>query len=308
MVTVSQLLNLHEQFLGGLLTALRYLQKTLVLNVQGLQGILGLLQVKSGMTAQRLGGRNLLTQGFGIIQPQSNVCTFAVFQQYQRLLGLLCLSAQGADLCLYLGEHVPDTGHIILGSIQFALGLILFDTVFGNARRILKCAAALVALLRNNLGNTALTDDGITISADTRIQKQLIDIPQTDCLAVDQIFTLSGTEIPSGNRNLVVRTIQMSLPYGIIKGNGHLGISHGAPAVRTAEDNVFHLTTTQGLGRDLAQYPPHGVGYVRFSASVGTYDNGYTIAVIRIDQVARVVKQQSGAIREGLEALHFNRF
>ena len=298
-VFLRLLTDLGQQLLGCHLVGLRSLKQTVILLFHGLQGVLCILQIKCRVTECLLCHADFIAESLGIVQPQADVS--ALFGLHE-LNGALCLTRflfKRADLCLHLGKHVHNTNHVFLGLGQLSLGLVLFVTELCNTRGILKGTAAFVTLTRNHFCNTALTDDGITVSADTRIHKQLVNIAQSDRAAVDEIFTLSLTEVASCDGYLVVGAIQLSKIPGVVKGHGYLCIAHGTAAVGTAEDNVLHLGATQGLGRDFAQYPTHRVRDVGLTASVGADDNRN--ACLLTDHA--VIKDQLGSVREGFEAL-----
>ena len=119
--------------------------------------------------------------------------------------------------------------------------------VLGNTRSILKNASSLVALFRNDLGNLTLTDNGISVTADTRVHKQLVNILQAHGLTVDKILAFSRTIVTASDADLVVGTVKSALLVRIVKGYADLGISHRLSAVRTAEDNILHLASAQVL-------------------------------------------------------------
>ena len=121
-------------------------------------------------------------------------------------------------------------------------------SVFCDSRSILENASSLLALSGDHLGNPSLTDDGIAVTSDTRVHKQLINVPQTHCLAVDKIFTVSCAVIPSRYRYLIVRAIQFGKIPSVVKGYRNLGVSHRTAAVCTAEYNVLHFASAQALG------------------------------------------------------------
>ena len=262
------------QLLGGCTATLGHFGKTAILHVQGLQGLIGLLQVEVGAVIKVGGLCDLACQTLGVIEPQTDVCTFFGFQEGDTAAGLPCLALQRADLGLYLGKNVAQAHEIGLGIIQLTLGLVFLDTVLSNTRCVLKNRTALLALAGDHVGNTALSDDGVAVATDTRIKEQLIDVAQTDGLAVDEILTLARTEIAAGDRDLVIGTIQVSKSFGVIKGYRNLGVTHGAAAIGTAENNVLHLATAQGFGGDLTQHPTHRVGNVGFTASVRADNDG----------------------------------
>jgi hypothetical protein len=64
-----------------------------------------------------------------------------------------------------------------------------------------------------------------------------------------------------------------------------------------AKDHVFHLGTTEGLGALFAHDPKDSIGNIGFAGAIGANDGSDVIA-----------KANQGFVREGLKALHFQRF
>ena len=71
--------------------------------------------------------------------------------------------------------------------------------VFRNTGRFFKNLAPVGALKRYDLVNFTLTDVGISLSAETGIHKQLVDILQAGALAVDIVFAFTAAVIPARN-------------------------------------------------------------------------------------------------------------
>ena len=180
----------------------------------------------------------------------------------------------GVDGMMLVGAFAAVMGSWITGS--WALGIVFAGLVLDNTRRFLEDRAALVVFLRNDLRDSALTDDGIAVSAKTRIQKELVDILETHSLAIDKIFAVADTVIASGDRDLIVFGKRRDLAFllGIIKGNGDLCVSHRTALLRSRKNDVLHLTAADILGGYLTKHPTHSVGNIRFSASVRADDNG----------------------------------
>ena len=256
------LADLGQELLRLFFAALRSLEQLCVLRFKRLDSILCHLQIEGCMLHCLLGSGKLVVQLFGIIEPQTDVGTLFVLHQLDRLFGFFGFLLQRPYLCRYLKEDIVGAGHIVLGCLELSFCLVLFIAVFCNTRSILKHATALLAFTGYHFGNTALTDDGVTVTANTRIHKELIDILETNALAVDKIFTVARAIVTAGNRNLIVGAIQFCKVSAVIEGDRYLGVSHGATAIRTAKDYVLHFATTQALGRDLTKYPTHSVGNI----------------------------------------------
>ena len=312
-VFFGQAADLGEQLLAGLLVALRLLEQTVVLLLHRGNRFLCSLKVEGRVIDVLLRDVQLTAQALRIVQPKADVCPLFVFQQFDRANRSGRFLGQGLYLCLDHAENIADTGHIVFGLSQLSLRLVFLVAVLGNTRSILKNGATLLALTRDHLGNTALTDDGITVTADTGIHKQLVNIAQTASTAIDKILTLARTVVAAGDRDLVVGAIQALLVVAVVQGDGNLRIAHRLTAVCTAKDNVLHLGASQRLRRNFAQDPTHRVRNIRLTASVRSYDDRNACGVSalagalsgRIDQSPLGIKDKLCLIGKGLKALHF---
>ena len=260
-----------------LLGILGDIKQTVTLGLQLICRILGNLQLVTGQCAVRLGLFLIPMKVLHIVQPKGYVDLLLLSEKLQILSCLLGLTFQGSHAGLQFRENIRHAEHIGLGGIQLLLGLLLLESVLGNTGRFVKDTAALIALLGHDLRNTALADDGITLPADTRVHKQLVDIPQANRLAVDVVLTLPGAVVAAGNGDLIVGRIDAVFRIRIVKGDGYFGETHGAIAVGADEDNVLHLTAADILAGQLTQHPTHRVGDIGFTASVGTYDDRGTL-------------------------------
>ena len=303
------LTNLCQELLRLFLAALRCLEQLCILRLQGLDGILCHLQIKGRVLHCLLGGSKLVVQLFGVVQPQADVGALFVLHQLNCLFGLFGFLLQRSYLRRYLKKDIVCARHIVLGRLELTLCLVLFVAVFCNTRSILKHAAAFLALTGYHLGDTSLTDDGVTVTANARIHKELVDILQTNTLAVDEVFTVARAIVTAGDRNLIVGAIQFCKFSAVIEGDRYLGVSHGATAVGTAKDNVLHFATAQALGRDFAKYPTHSVGNVRFTRAVRAYDDRNAVVLSNVFRqqvnLGLGFKHELGLIGERFEALHF---
>ena len=312
MLALGESGNTRQQLLGGGTATLSHLSEALSLDVQSLYGLLCLIQIKGGVIAEIGGLSDIVAEMLGIVEPQADVRPLLGLQKDDTLSGLVGLLLLRDELSLHLGKDIPYTDEIILGGLELSLGLVLLDTVLGDTRGVLEYASTLLALTGHHVGDTALSDDGVAVTTDTRIEEQLVNILQADGLTIDQIFTFSRAKIATGNGDLIVGAIQLAKVGGIVEGHRDLGVAHRTAAVCTAEDHVLHLTASQRLGGDLTQHPAHGVCDVGFTASVRAYDDGHayrrTVGHHLISPLVSGIEDQLGAIGKGLEALHFNRF
>ena len=301
------LLNLAQELFGFQLSGLRSLKEFVVLRFQGLNPLLGALQIERRMVECFFGGFQFAVDFFGIVKPDGNVGALFILHQGKRFFRFFGFFFQGTNLRRNLGENIVDPCHIFFYAGKLTLGFILTVAVFGNSRRVLEYAAALLALAGDHFGNFALPDDGIAVAADTGVHKQLVYIFQADCLTVDEVFAVPGAVIAARDGYFIIGTFQLGKILGVIKGNGNLGISHWTATVGTAENNVLHFASAQAFGRDFAQNPAHCVGNIGFSRTVRPDDDGDAFCfVAQTDRhFNAVIKHQFGFVGKGLEALHF---
>ena len=173
---------------------------------------------------------------------------------------------------------------------------------FCNSRRILKNIASVLTLSRHHVGNSSLTDYRITVTSDSRVQEKLIDVLEADRATVYVVFTLARAEITPRDRHLVIRTLKVRRTVSIVKRDRDLRKAHGLAAVGSAEDDVLHFSRTQSFRGYLAKHPAHGVGNIRFSASVWPHDDRDTCLV---SFGVACVKYKLCLVGEGFESLHF---
>ena len=229
------------------LSALRCLTKLCKARVKRLHRILGVLKIELGTAQSLLRRRNIGTELLGIKEPETYIRFFLGIKELKGLLCLLAFLFKRADLCRNLGKDVVDTNHIVLGLLELSLGLGLFVPELRDSRRVFENVTSFLALSRYHIGNSTLSDYRITVTSDTRIQKELINVTQANRAAIYIILTLARSEIASCYRYLVVRAIKTRGAAGVVKGHRYLGVSHRLTAVCTAKDNVLHLGRTQSL-------------------------------------------------------------
>ena len=190
----------------------------------------------------------------------------------EEALGLFGLSLQRAHLAFQLGEDIPDADEIFLTGGQLALALLLPVAELGDAGGFLEDLPAVGAFYREDLVDSPLADNRIAVPTQTGVHEQLVDVPETDGLAVDVKLALAGAVIAAGDHHLA--ELHREAPVGVVHHQGHLAEALGAAAGRAAEDDVFHLAAPEGLGALLPQDPADGVHDVALAAAVGADDGG----------------------------------
>ena len=206
------------------------------------------------------------TQFFKLLQPNRYLKAFQLIAINQKLLGLLCLLAQGLYLQFQLTDLVIDTNQIFVRSGKFPLGLFLAMAESGYTRSLFKNLTTVGAFDGKYLVNAALADDGVTFPTQTSIHKQLIDVTQTAGTAVDIVFTFARTVIPTCDCNFDL--LHREDVCGVIDHQCYLSKLHTFTLSRAVKDNILHLGATQRAGRLLAHYPTNGICNIGFSGAV----------------------------------------
>ena len=176
--------------------------------VEALQRLLGLPLLADGIVivAQELAGAG--AQSVELIQPDRDLQPPQLVPEDQILPGLLRLGPQGLHLELQLVDLVVDAHQVLLGALQFPLGLLLAVAVAGDAGRLLKDLPAVGRLDGQDLVDLALTDDGVALPAQTGVHEQLVDVPEPHGVAVDEVFTLPRAVVPPGDHDLTLLHVE----------------------------------------------------------------------------------------------------
>ena len=227
--------------------------------------------------------------------PDGNLLGAQLIPQHQVTLGSLCLLAQRLHLQLQLFNFVVNAEKILLCLFQLPLRLFLPVTETGDAGGFLKDLPPVGALVRNDLGDAALADDGISIPAQAGVHEQIIDVLQPHLLPVDIVLALAAAVILAGKHDFAA--VRIKNTGGVVDNQADLGIAQGPPLLGAAEDHVLHLAAPEGLGALFAHDPKDGVGDIGLAGAVGPHNGGDIL-----------FKGETGLIREGLETLYLQCF
>ncbi|CDE05600.1 unknown [Anaerotruncus sp. CAG:390] len=182
----------------------------------------------------------LAAQIVGIVEPELNIG----FLFYRRIFKIsFCFYAfalKRTEPPAYLVYDILRALHVVLSRGKPTLRLVLFMTVFRNARGILEYAAPLIALAGDDVGDPPLTDYGVTVSSDAGIEKHLIDVAQANLLAVYEVFAVAAAVVTPRDGDLVVRAIYPACLCGVVKGDRHLRISHPNPQLSPPASGCRH--------------------------------------------------------------------
>ena len=128
------------------------------------RGIAGKVLLRGSIVA--LDGLVLLREPVERLHPDGDLEILELRAEIEILARGLALAAEGLDLQLQLIDLVVDAQEVFLRALELALALLLAVAEAGDARRLLEDLAALAGLAGDDLGNAALTDDGITVAAE----------------------------------------------------------------------------------------------------------------------------------------------
>ena len=264
-------------------------------SVQGFQLGAGLFQAQSRLLVLLLHAFGLGMELFQGGHPDGNLLNAQLVPQHQVAPGRLRLLAQGLHLQLQLLNLVVDAEKILLCLFQLPLRLLLPVTEAGDAGGLLKDLPPVGALIGNDLGDTALADDGIAVPAQAGVHEQVVDVLQAHLLPVDIILTVTAAVILAGEHDLAAVRIEDA--GRIVNDQTDLSKALGAPLLGAAKDHVLHLAAPEGLGALFAHDPEDGIGNVGLAGAVGPHDGGDVF-----------FKGEPGFIRKGFETLYLQCF
>ena len=219
----------------------------LVLILKRFKCLGGVIQLVRGELQLVLTHGDIAPQAVGIVKPELYVRFLFYLGVFDISLCLDALAFKRTEPRTYFVKYVLRALHVIARGGKPAFRLVLFVAVFGDACGILEYAAPLVAFARHYIRDPALTYYRIAVASDAGVEEHLINVAQTDLLAVYEIFAVAVAVVTARNGYLVVWAVYFSRRTGVVKCDRHLGIAHRLAAVRTAEDDVLHLGTAQAL-------------------------------------------------------------
>ena len=228
----------------------------------------------------------------GAHQEHVQVQPFQFVTQGQVFPGLLALSLQRLYPILKLGEYVLHAIQVFLGALDALLGVQLAGLEFDDTRRLLENLTAVLRLGGQDLVDTALADQGITVFADAGIVEQVHDVPQSTGRAVDLVFALAAAVHPSGDGYL--GEVDGQRVVFVVENQRDLAVGQAAAGFGAIEDDILHLRAAQRLRALLTQHPAHRVGNIALAAAVGAHHAGDA-----------VLKDDFGVVGEGFEAVQY---
>ena len=263
--------------------------------IERFQLALGLLQVGLGLVILQAYRFRLRTELVQRGHPGGDFHNAQFIPQNQIAFGGFGLGLEGSHLHFQFLDLIADAEQVFLGLFQLVLRLFLAVTVAGDTGGFLKNFTAVGALAGDDLRNTSLADDGISVPAEARIHEKTVDILEANRLAVDGILAFPAAVITAGQHDL--RAFGGKDMGGVIQDQRNLGKAERTALLRAAEDHVLHLAAAQRFASLLAHDPKDRIGNIRFTRAVWP-DDGCDV----------FFKADPGLVREGLEALDLQCF
>ena len=112
------------------------------------------------------------------------------------------LALQGPALLLDFEHDVVDAGEVLLRRVELQLRRAPSRLVFRHARRFLDQLTPVGRPRAEDHPDLALLDDRVSLRPEARVHQQVVDIPQTARLAVNQVLALAGPVEPSRDLDL----------------------------------------------------------------------------------------------------------
>ena len=187
------------------------------------------------------------------------------------LLRLAGLTLERADLALHLVHDITDALKVLAGRVELSLGLASLLLVARHSRRFLDEDAPLPGLGGEDVIQTVLVHEGVSLGIDAGAGEEILDVAKPAHAFVEQVFALSGAIKAAGHAHLAPRYVETPV---IVEDETDFSQSHRLPGRRAVEDHVFHLLSAESLGALLAESPANGVRDVGLAAAVRADDAG----------------------------------
>ena len=146
-------------------------------------------------------------------------------------------------MIIQLVDNVLKTVQIILSLLQFTLSFFATSLVFQNPCSFFENSSAFFRLGIKNLLNLPLGNDGEGISSQTCIQEKIMNITQTDFLAVNLVFAISTTIDMAFHPNFLTCILDKSVM--IIQSHNYRSIIERFATFCSSKDDIWHLATTE---------------------------------------------------------------
>ena len=192
-------------------------------------------------------------------------------------------------MTFHLFNHIPDAQEICFRGFELPKCFAFLRLVFRDAGCFLKNRAPIFRSRTQNHVDFALLHHRVGGPCNAGIGEQILDIAQTACRFVQQIFRVAIAIHPSGYPHFV--PLDSEFFSALRERQRDLGKSHGLACVCAVKYYIRHLVAAERLGRLLAECPADGINNIGLSTAVWTDDSRNAF-----------VKVENRFIGEGLEA------
>ena len=106
------------------------------------------------------------------------------------------LTLQGIQLLLDLGDDVVDPQEILLGGIEFQLGLTTARPVLRDPGSFFNQRAAIRGFVREDLTDLSLFDERVRLRTEARVHEEFVNVAKPAHRSIHQVFALAVSVQP----------------------------------------------------------------------------------------------------------------
>ncbi len=194
---------------------------------------------------------------------------------FQAVIPLGCprLTSQRSQLPLDLANEVLKPEHVLVGSLEPSLSLLLATAVLEDPGCLFDHRSMIFGRGTEHLVYLALSDDHVLMAAHARVTEQFLHVEKPAVHAVDLVVGRAVPVQTPGERHLV--EIQWEPPLGVVDDQGGLRPAQCGSGGSAGEDDVLHLSRAQRLCGLGPHHPGKGVDQVGLAGPVGADDHGH---------------------------------
>ena len=192
-------------------------------------------------------------------------------------------------------QNIMNSGQVFARPQKLPLSLFFADPVGHDAGGFFKHLSAVFALLRKDLVDPSLTDQGIAFPSDARVPEQLLNIPEPAAGFVQLVFAVPAAVDTACHADFGKGAFQGSVT--VVKGQGNLAVRRAFSFLGSAENDVFHFRPAQDPRTLFTEYPAYSVADIAFPGPIGPDDAGNPL-----------IEDDFRPVHEGLESVQLEFF
>ena len=200
---------------------------------------------------------------------------FKFFSQLKEFKRFFILPLQRLYLSFYFNKYVIEPFHVISCVFQFFLAVFLLESEFRYSTRLFKNLSSLNRGCVDYFIYLSLGYYGISFFSYSRIQKQLLYVPQPALLSIKIIGALSGPVSFSLYAYLCELNVQDTV--AVVKEYLYFAEIRLIVKLCSRKYDVFHLFSAEISGALFSKHPSEGVENIALSASIWAYYAYYSI-------------------------------